>query len=217
MLETTAWQQGWEALGLQGTAAQQQQLVAYLQLLQRWNKVHNLTAVRDPAEMLVVHLWDSLSVAPFVQGEYLLDVGSGAGLPGTPLAILNPDQHWTLLDTNGKKTRFIQQAAAELRLKNVTVVQARVENWKPVQSFNGIISRAFASVVDFVQSSGQHLAKEGVLYAMKGHYPREELASLPLTWQLKVSHTLAVPNLGAERHLLELIPTTASDDLRGAA
>lgn len=211
MLETTAWQQGWQALGLQATEAQQQQLVAYLQLLQRWNKVHNLTAVRDPAEMLVVHLWDSLSVAPFIQGEHLLDVGSGAGLPGIPLAILNPAQQWTLLDTNGKKTRFMQQAAAELRLANVAVVQTRVESWQPAQRFDGIISRAFASVVDFVQSAGGHLAPTGVLYAMKGRYPSEELVHLPSEWQVKASHELHVPNLNAERHLLELIPTKMSN------
>ncbi|WP_020561306.1 16S rRNA (guanine(527)-N(7))-methyltransferase RsmG [Thiofilum flexile] len=207
MLETIAWQQGWQALGLQSTAAQQQQLGAYLALLQRWNKVHNLTAVRDPADMLVLHLWDSLSVVPFVTGEHCLDVGSGAGLPGIPLAILNPEQHWTLLDTNGKKTRFMQQAVGELGLKNVTVIQTRVESWQPTQRFNSIISRAFASVVDFIQSSGQHLAEDGVLYAMKGRYPQDELAHLPIGWQLHASHVLHVPNLAAERHLLELIPT----------
>lgn len=206
MLDSIQWQQGWQALGLAASTSQQQQLVEYLQLLQRWNKFYNLTAVRNPDEMLVVHLWDSLSVAPHVKGEYLLDVGSGAGLPGIPLAVLYPEQHWTLLDTNGKKTRFIQQAVGELRLRNVTVVQTRVENWTPPQLFNGIISRAFSSLLEFVQTSGQHLTSDGVLYAMKGRYPMEEITDLPQEWDVVSSHTLQVPNLNAERHLLELQP-----------
>lgn len=206
MLDSIQWQQGWQALGLAASTSQQQQLVEYLQLLQRWNKFYNLTAVRNPDEMLVVHLWDSLSVAPHVKGEYLLDVGSGAGLPGIPLAVLYPEQHWTLLDTNGKKTRFIQQAVGELRLRNVTVVQTRVESWTPPQLFNGIISRAFSSLLEFVQTSGQHLTYDGVLYAMKGRYPMEEITDLPQEWDVVSSHTLQVPNLHAERHLLELQP-----------
>lgn len=206
MLDSIQWKQGWQALNLKASTAQQQQFVEYLKLLQRWNKAYNLTAVRDPNEMLTVHLWDSLSVAPYVKGEYLLDVGSGAGLPGIPLAILYPEQHWTLLDTNGKKTRFIQQAVGELRLKNVTVVQTRVESWTPPQLFNGIISRAFASIVDFVQSSGRHLAPNGVLYAMKGRYPTEEITDLAADWDVLTSHVLHVPQLNAERHLLELQP-----------
>lgn len=206
MLDSIQWQQGWQALGLAASTSQQQQLVEYLQLLQRWNKFYNLTAVRNPDEMLVVHLWDSLSVAPHVKGEYLLDVGSGAGLPGIPLAVLYPEQHWTLLDTNGKKTRFIQQAVGELRLRNVTVVQTRVESWTPPQLFNGIISRAFSSLLEFVQTSGQHLTPDGVLYAMKGRYPMEEITDLPQEWDVVSSHTLQVPNLHAERHLLELQP-----------
>lgn len=186
---------------------QDQQLQQYLALLQRWNKVYNLTAVRDPEQMLPLHLWDSLSIVPFIQAETCLDVGSGAGLPGIPLAILRPTQHFTLVDTNGKKTRFIQQAALELGLANVEVVQTRVEQWQPEQKFAAIISRAFASLADFVTVSGEHLQAQGTLYAMKGRYPESEIAELPQGWRLACSHSLSVPGLDAERHLLELTRT----------
>ena len=180
------------------------QLQQYLQLLQRWNKVYNLTAVRNPAEMQPLHIDDSLSVAPFIHGETCLDVGSGAGLPGIPLAIVQPERQFTLLDTNGKKTRFMQQAVLELGLKNVKVVQTRVENWQPAAPFDAIISRAFASVADFVTFTGLHLREGGILYAMKGRYPESELAELPTGWRVTAKHLLHVPRLAAERHLLEL-------------
>ncbi|QQZ28443.1 16S rRNA (guanine(527)-N(7))-methyltransferase RsmG [Thiothrix subterranea] len=176
----------------------------YLQLLQRWNKVFNLTAVRDPAEMQSLHIADSISVAPFLRGKSCLDVGSGAGLPGIPLAILQPDRQFTLLDTNGKKTRFIQQAVLELGLPNVKVVQTRVESWQPAAPFEAIISRAFASLHDFVTFTGKHVAENGILYAMKGRYPDSELAELPAGWRVTAQHPLHVPGLDAERHLLEI-------------
>ena len=176
----------------------------YLQLLQRWNKVFNLTAVRDPAEMQLLHIADSISVAPFLRGKSCLDVGSGAGLPGIPLAILQPDRQFTLLDTNGKKTRFIQQAVLELGLPNVKVVQTRVESWQPAAPFEAIISRAFASLHDFVTFTGKHVAENGILYAMKGRYPASELAELPAGWCVTAQHPLHVPGLDAERHLLEI-------------
>ena len=176
----------------------------YLQLLQRWNKVFNLTAVRDPAEMQSLHIADSISVAPYLHGATCLDVGSGAGLPGIPLAILQPERQFTLLDTNGKKTRFIQQAVLELGLPNVQVVQTRVESWQPAASFDAIISRAFASLHDFVTFTGKHVAENGILYAMKGRYPASELAELPAGWCVTAQHPLHVPGLDAERHLLEI-------------
>jgi 16S rRNA (guanine527-N7)-methyltransferase len=176
----------------------------YLQLLQRWNKVFNLTAVRDPAEMQSLHIADSISVAPYLQGKTCLDVGSGAGLPGIPLAILQPERQFTLLDTNGKKTRFIQQAVLELGLPNVQVVQTRVESWQPAAPFDAIISRAFASLHDFVSFTGKHVAENGILYAMKGRYPASELAELPAGWRVTAQHPLHVPGLDAERHLLEI-------------
>lgn len=194
-------------LGLTLTPEQDQQLQQYLELLQRWNKVYNLTAVRDPAQMLPLHLWDSLSVVRFIEAEQCLDVGSGAGLPGIPLAIMRPQQQFTLLDTNGKKTRFIQQAALELGLANIKVVQKRVEQWQPEQRFAAIISRAFASLADFVTVSSIHLQAQGRLYAMKGRYPESEIAELPQGWSVACSHQLMVPGLEAERHLLELTRT----------
>ena len=194
-------------LGLVLNAQQDQQLQQYVELLLRWNKVYNLTAVRDPDQILPLHLWDSLSVVRFIEAEHCLDVGSGAGLPGIPLAIMRPTQQFTLLDTNGKKTRFIQQAALELGLTNIQVVQMRVEQWQPKQKFAAIISRAFASLADFVTVSGQHLQAEGRLYAMKGRYPDTEIAELPQGWSLAKSHPLSVPGLNAERHLLELTRT----------
>ncbi len=202
------WNQDSRILGIDLTERQQEQLQQYLQLLQRWNKVYNLTAVRDPKQMLPLHLWDSLSVARLVQGDSCLDVGSGAGLPGIPLAVLYPERQFTLLDTNGKKTRFIQQAALELGLKNVQVVQQRVEQWQSDRKFAAIISRAFASLADFVTVSAAHLQDNGVLYAMKGRYPDSEIAELPKGWVLARSHVLDVPGLDAERHLLELMRCT---------
>lgn len=202
------WQQGVAGIGVELSARQQEQLQQYLQLLQRWNKVYNLTAVRDPQQMLPLHLWDSLSVAALVRGENCLDVGSGAGLPGIPLAVLYPERQFTLLDTNGKKTRFIQQAALELGLGNVQVVQQRVEQWQADGKFAAIISRAFASLADFVTVSAAHLHDDGVLYAMKGRYPEQEIAELPKGWVLTQSHSLDVPGLDAERHLLELMRCT---------
>lgn len=180
------------------------QLQQYLQLLQRWNKVYNLTAVRNLADMQPLHIDDSLSVAPFIRGETCLDVGSGAGLPGIPLAIVQPERHFTLLDTNGKKTRFMQQAVLELGLKNVKVVQTRVESWQPDAPFDAIISRAFASVADFVQGTAQLLQADGTLYAMKGRYPAAELAELPYGWRVTAQHELHVPSVDAQRHLIEL-------------
>lgn len=198
------WLDGVNRLSIELSLGQQELLQQYLQLLQRWNKVYNLTAVRDPQQMLPLHLWDSLSVVGLVAGDNCLDVGSGAGLPGIPLAIFYPDRQFTLLDTNGKKTRFIQQAASELKLNNVQVVQQRVEQWQPDRKFTAIISRAFASLADFVTVSAAHLQDDGILYAMKGRYPEQEITELPEGWVLTRSHPLDVPGLDAERHLLEL-------------
>ncbi len=206
-MQPADWASALQALGCAPTPQQLDQLQAYLRLLQRWNKVYNLTAVRDPAQMLSVHLWDSLSVARHVQLPSCLDVGSGAGLPGIPLAIMQPQHCFTLLDTNGKKTRFIQQTIAELGLSNAQVMQARVEQWQPPALFAGIISRAFASLADFVTVTAPHLQENGVLYAMKGRYPADEVSALPSGWQLSAMHHLEVPGLDAERHLLELTRT----------
>lgn len=201
----SVWERGLDELGLTLDERQFGQLQSYLDMLQRWNKVYNLTAVRDPEKMLPLHIWDSLSVAALVQGEFCLDVGSGGGLPGVPLAIIYPERRFVLLDTNGKKTRFIQQVVSQLGLSNVQVVQQRAEQWQAERPFAAIISRAFASLVDFVTVSAAHLEEQGVLYAMKGRYPEQEIAELPVGWKLACSHPLVVPGLDAERHLLELV------------
>jgi len=203
-MNTVEWEAALERLALAPDHRQQQRLHHYLSLLQRWNKVYNLTAVRDPHAMLAVHLWDSLSVVPHLKAARCLDVGSGAGLPGIPLAIMQPEHHFTLLDSNGKKTRFIRQAVLELELSNVTIVHNRVEQWLPEQAFTAIISRAFAALKDFVESSARHLQVQGRLYAMKGRYPQTEIADLPADWTVLSVHELYVPTLDAERHLIEL-------------
>ena len=198
------WDSGLDALNCQTNKTQLYQLKQYLDLLKRWNKTYNLTALREPRQMIPLHIFDSLVVADYIKGENCLDVGSGAGLPVIPLAIMQADRQFTALDTNGKKTRFIQQAVIELGLKNVSVEQARVEQWQSSQKFDAIISRAFASVYDFVTLSSMHLAKNGTLYAMKGQYPEDEMHYFPKGFQLLASHRLDVPFVDGERHLLEI-------------
>jgi len=196
------WSRGLEALTLDISELQLEKLKQYVDLLHRWNKTYNLTAVREPAQMIPTHIFDSLVVAPFIEGGNCLDVGSGAGLPGIPLAILQPDRNFTMLDANGKKTRFIQQAIIELGLKNADVVQSRVEQWDPPLQYQAIISRAFSSIADFVNGCSALLAENGYLYAMKGQYPVQELTYLPKGFQLKSKQALEVPYAESERHLL---------------
>lgn len=197
------WQEGLESLGCTPDEQQLKLLKKYVDMLERWNKTYNLTSVRDPKGMIPVHIFDSLVVADFIQGENCLDVGSGAGLPTIPLAIMQPDREFTSLDTNGKKTRFVQQAIIELGLKNTNVSQARIEKWSAPKPFDAIISRAFSSVFDFVTASSPHLSEQGILYAMKGQYPEAEMQYLPKQYTLNKSHELNVPFVDGERHLLE--------------
>ena len=198
------WSKGLQAIDLEINEQQLEKLKQYVDLLSRWNKTYNLTAVRNPAEMIPLHIFDSLVVASYIRGTHCLDVGSGAGLPGIPLAIMQPDRYFTMLDTNGKKTRFIQQAIIELGLKNAGVVQSRVESWQAPQPYEAIISRAFSSIVDFVNGCSELLAKNGTLYAMKGQFPVQELAYLPKGYVLTSRHELDVPYVEGERHLLEI-------------
>jgi 16S rRNA (guanine527-N7)-methyltransferase len=179
-------------------------LIAYVELLSRWNQAYNLTAIRDPGEMLTKHVLDSLAVLPFVAAGTCADVGTGAGLPGIPLAVARPEVRFTLLDSNGKKTRFVTQAVAELKLGNVEVVQARTEAWKPPVLFPQVLSRAFASLADFAKLAGGLAAPGGRLLAMKGADPQDELAALPAGFKLLKVHPLRVPGLDAERCLVEL-------------
>jgi 16S rRNA (guanine527-N7)-methyltransferase len=198
------WDSGLLTLKCQPDESQLTKLKQYVDLLERWNKIYNLTSVRDPKDMIPLHIFDSLVVAYFIKGDNCLDVGSGGGLPTIPLAIMQPQRQFAALDTNGKKTRFIQQSVIELGLKNVSVEHERVENWKPEKKFDAIISRAFASIHDFVSFSSMHLAEEGTMYAMKGQYPTAEMQNLPQGFVLSKSHELRVPSVEGERHLLEI-------------
>ena len=198
--------QGALELGVEVSPKQQQQLLAYLALLIKWNKAYNLTAVRDPDEMVSRHLLDSLSVQPFVfaAGDNWLDVGSGGGMPGIPLAILFPERRFTLLDSNGKKTRFLTQVKLELKLANLEVIHSRVEAFKPEQPFNGIVSRAFSSLEDFANWT-RHLGDgQSQWLAMKGVHPDDELQALPADFRLAATHVLKVPGCQGQRHLLIL-------------
>ena len=183
--------------------ARQEQLLAYLELMIKWNRAYNLTAVRDPQNMVTRHLLDSLSIAPYVTGQRLIDVGTGGGLPGVPLSILFPEREFHLLDSNGKKTRFLFQVKTALRLDNMTVHQARVESFNE-GSFDAVLSRAFASLADMVNGCRHLLAPGGHFIAMKGAYPETELAAVADRCQLQAVHPLEVPGLGEERHLVDM-------------
>lgn len=185
-------------------------LAAYLRLLEHWNRAYNLTAVRDIGDMVARHVLDSAAVLPWLHGPRVLDVGSGAGLPGIPLAILDPEREYVLLDGLGKRTRFLTQVVLELKLANVRVVQARVEDWPSPAPFSSVISRAFAALPDFVGLAGRHCAADGRLLAMKGALDAAETADLPAGWRLRATHRLDVPGIDGERHLLELEPLTAA-------
>lgn len=183
---------------------QQQQLVDYVALLHKWNKAYNLTSVRSPDEMLVRHILDSIVVEPHLQGTRFIDVGTGPGLPGIPLAIVRPDAHFTLLDSLGKRIRFLRQVQHELGLSNVTPVQSRVEAFPAEPPFDGVISRAFASLSDMVNWC-QHLpGEQGRFYALKGLRPDDEIAQLPDGFVVEDIIRLDVPALEGERHLVRI-------------
>jgi len=195
--------EGIAALGLDLSAEREDRLMAYLRLMAKWNRIYNLTAIRDEAEMVSHHLLDSLTMVPYVQDlDSLADVGSGAGLPGIPLAVVCPEVKITSIETVEKKVAFQQQAKIELKLDNFTVLGARVE--KTQGQFAAVTSRAFAELADFVNWSGHLLRPGGHLLAMKGVYPEEEIARLPAGWQVAESHVLTVPGLDVQRHLIVL-------------
>jgi 16S rRNA (guanine527-N7)-methyltransferase len=194
--------QGITELGLEPPADAESKLLQYLQLLAKWNQAYNLTAVRDPHDMVTRHLLDSLAVLPYLRGPRVLDIGTGPGLPGIPLAITRPDCSFTLLDANAKKTRFVTQAVGELGLKNVDVVQSRVENYRPEQKFDTLVSRAFSSIADMLTNTRHLCAQHGQFLAMKGVYPEEELAAIPTEFVVSEVVDLKVPRLPAARHLV---------------
>ncbi|MBU9835947.1 16S rRNA (guanine(527)-N(7))-methyltransferase RsmG [Rahnella perminowiae] len=193
------------AAGIALPDQQKQQLIGYVELLHKWNKAYNLTSVRDPMQMLVRHIMDSIVVNEHLQGSRFIDVGTGPGLPGIPLAIVRPDSHFTLLDSLGKRVRFLRQVQHELGLKNIEPIQSRVEEFVPNPPFDGVISRAFASMQDML-SWCHHLPVkgEGHFYALKGVRPDDELAALPAGITLKSVIKLQVPELDGERHLIIL-------------
>ena len=196
--------QGLAAMGLEVPAAAQEKLLAYAALLEKWNKTYSLTALRGADKAVSHHLLDSLAVLPHVPAGTLLDVGSGGGMPGIPLAIVLPELAVTLLDSNSKKTAFLRQAAIELRLSNVNVHCGRVEQYHPSLPFSAITSRAFAELADFVVLSRHLLAADGVWLAMKGVRPEAEIAALPAGVRVRAVHPLQVPGVEGERHVVIL-------------
>nr|WP_267869195.1 16S rRNA (guanine(527)-N(7))-methyltransferase RsmG [Shewanella electrodiphila] len=190
---------------ISATETQQQQLVGFVTMLNKWNKAYNLTSVRDPEQMLIRHVMDSLVVSPYLKGQRFIDVGTGPGLPGIPLAILNPDKEFVLLDSLGKRIRFQKQVQFELKINNITSVESRVEAYEPEQKFDGVISRAFASIEDMLTWCHHLPADNGQFYALKGQLSDAELTSIPAGFDVVETITLTVPRLDEQRHLLKLV------------
>lgn len=185
-------------------------LLEYLALLARWNATYNLTAIRDPREMLAKHVLDSLAMQPFVRElRTLADLGTGPGLPGIPLAIATPSLQVTLVESNGKKARFLREAVRQLKLSNVEVAESRIEAFRPDARFDAITARALATLPLILQLGGHLPGADGRLLAMKGVLPEDEIAALPPGWRLAAVHPLRVPGLSAERHLLEIVRSRA--------
>ncbi|MGP1680074.1 MAG: 16S rRNA (guanine(527)-N(7))-methyltransferase RsmG [Burkholderiales bacterium] len=195
-------QRGLIALGLTLERDTQQRLLEYIALIEKWNRVYSLTAIREPEKMVSHHLLDSLAVAPHLHAKRFLDVGSGAGLPGIPLALANAHMHVTLLDSNHKKAAFLNQAVVELKLKNAEVCGERVESWQTQNRFDVIISRAFSDLGEFVRITQHLLAPGGLFAAMKGLHPYEEIERLPPDCKVRQVLPLAVPGVEGARHLV---------------
>lgn len=180
----------------------EEKLFAYLELLRKWNRVYNLTAIRDIKESILLHIIDSLSIKAYLQGTHIIDIGTGAGLPGIPLALTTPDKKFTLLDSNSKKTRFLSQVMYELQIKNMEVVHARCEDFNPTQKFDSILSRAFASIEVMLESTQHLLSEQGQFLAMKGVYPETEIKAISSPFEVIAVHKLLIKGLEAERHLV---------------
>jgi 16S rRNA (guanine527-N7)-methyltransferase len=191
-------------LGISLSEQQQRLLLQYLELLVKWNRAYNLTAIREPAKMVSRHLLDSLAIAKHLRGQRVLDVGTGAGLPGIPLAIVFPDREFHLLDSNGKKTRFLFQVKTDLGLDNISVHNARVESFTPIEQFDVVLSRAFASLLDMVSDCRHLLCGGGHFLAMKGNYPEQELLAIESVCQVESVSSIAVPGLSEQRHLVAM-------------
>ena len=202
---------GLRELNLNCSSLQLEKLLKYLELLQRWNKAFNLTAIRDPLQMVRLHLLDSLAIHPYVQGlKSIIDVGTGPGLPGIPLAILNPEINFTLLDSNGKKTRFLFQAINELKLTNASEINHRVEAYQPNQLFDAVISRAFSSISDMLNQCDHLVSDQGCFLAMKGKKPDSELSQIAKDYKVVDLSQINVPQVDSERHLIKITKTGVS-------
>lgn len=195
---------GLETLGVQADAESVERLTAFVGLLQKWNRAYNLTAIRAPGQMVTHHLLDSAAVLPFVNGTTVLDVGTGAGLPGIVLAVLDAGRHYTLLDATGKKALFCEHAIDTLGIGNARVVNARIEDYRPERPFDTVVARAFASLAEFALLARPACAPAGRLLAMKGTDPAAETTRLMPGWHLEGIHPLTVPGLGAQRHVVVL-------------
>lgn len=191
-----------DAAGISLSELQKRQLVNYVEMLHKWNKVYNLTAVRDMEQMLVRHILDSIIVNPYLQGCRFIDVGTGSGLPGIPLAIVRPDAHFTLLDSLGKRVRFLRQVQHELNLENIVPVQSRVDAFSAKSNFDGVISRAFASLNDMLKWCHHLLDSDGAFYALKGKIMQTEINTISAGFCLNKIIPLTVPQLDENRHLV---------------
>lgn len=204
---STALLNGATQLGLPLSDGDAAKMLAYLELLREWNRTYNLTAVTDPAEQVTHHLLDSLSVLKWLTGQYIADIGTGAGLPGIPLAIADPARHYTLVEATAKKTRFLRHVVRSLALENIEIVTSRAEDYRPTTPFDTVVARALATIPKIVAWGGDLVAAEGILLAMKGRDPVTETRDLVSPWGVKDIHRLTVPGLAAERHLVVLTRT----------
>nr|WP_194956212.1 16S rRNA (guanine(527)-N(7))-methyltransferase RsmG [Shewanella sp. BF02_Schw] len=191
-------------MNMSATELQQKQLIGFVEMLDKWNKAYNLTAVRDPEQMLIRHVMDSLTVSPYLEGQRFIDVGTGPGLPGIPLAIMNPDKQFVLLDSLGKRIRFQKQVQFELKINNITSVESRVEAYNPEIKFDGVLSRAFASIQDMLSWCHHLPTEKGTFYALKGQLNQQELQDMPTGFLLVETIVLHVPTLDEQRHLLKI-------------
>lgn len=196
--------EGLAQLGVPADAGLDRPLARYLALIQQWNRVYNLTSITDLDDMVVRHILDSATARPFLSGVAILDAGTGAGLPGIPLSMLEPARRFTLLDSVGKKMRFLHQVVSELKLSNITLAQARLEDWKPPGLFDTVICRAVTTLAEFATLCGRFLAPGGRLVAMKGRHPADEIAEVTIPWRVSEARRVTVPGLDAERHIVVL-------------
>jgi len=194
--------QGVTEIGIEIDDQRKRAMLGYLSLLKRWNRVYNLTKVKSDADFVTRHLLDSLSVVPYLYGKKIIDIGSGAGLPGIPVALARLDLEVTLLDSNAKRCRFLRQVQAQLKLQNVSIVQQRAEKFQPHEKFDSLLSRAFSSLSSFISCSGHLLADDGQLIAMKGQWPGEESVEMAAGFSIENVIKIYVPGLTEQRHLV---------------